>query len=54
MMGLVELNDLDDLAAIVEKHGRTVHDAATPPDVQRFQSVAMPCDEPIRPTAPGS
>ena len=37
MMGLVEPDDLDDLAAIVEKHGRTVHDAATPDDVQRAQ-----------------
>ena len=37
MMGLVEPNDLDDLAAIVEKHGRAVHDAATPEDVQRAQ-----------------
>jgi hypothetical protein len=37
MMGMVELNDLDDLAAIVEKHGRAVHDAATPEDVQRAQ-----------------
>jgi hypothetical protein len=33
MMGLVEPDDLDDLAAIVEKHGR----AATPEDVQRAQ-----------------
>src|SRR5215831_13153031 len=37
MMGLVEPDDLDDLAAIVEKHGRAVHDAATPDDVQRAQ-----------------
>jgi hypothetical protein len=37
MMGLVELDDLDDLAAIVEKHGRAVHDAAIPEDVQRDQ-----------------
>src|SRR5262249_60266683 len=37
MMGLVEPDDLDDLAAIVEKHGRAVHDAATPEDVQRAQ-----------------
>ena len=29
MMGLIEPSDLDDLAAIVEKHGRAVHDAAT-------------------------
>jgi hypothetical protein len=28
---------LDDLAAIVEKHGRAVHDAATPAEVQRAQ-----------------
>lgn len=35
MMGMVELNDLDDLAAIVEKHGRAVHDAAAPEDMQR-------------------
>ena len=33
MMGLVEPDDLDDLAAIVEEHGRTLHDAA----VQRAQ-----------------
>src|SRR5262249_24176419 len=37
MMGLVEPDDLDDLAAVVEKHGRAVHDAATPEDVQRAQ-----------------
>jgi hypothetical protein len=37
MMGLVEPDDLDDLAAIVEKHGRAVDDAATPEDVQRAQ-----------------
>jgi hypothetical protein len=37
MMGEVEPNDLDDLAAIVEDHGRAVHDAATPEDVQRAQ-----------------
>ncbi len=37
MMGLVELEDLDDLAAMVEQHGRSVHDAATPEDVQRAQ-----------------
>src|SRR5215471_20777543 len=37
MMGLVEPDDLDDLAAIVEKHGRAVHDAATPEDAQRAQ-----------------
>ncbi|MFZ0057104.1 MAG: hypothetical protein WAL09_20190, partial [Pseudolabrys sp.] len=35
MMGLVEPDDLDDLAAIVEEHGGAVHDAATPEDVQR-------------------
>ena len=35
MMGLVEPADLDDLAAIVEEHGRAVHDAATPQDLQR-------------------
>ena len=35
MMGMVEPDDLDDLAAIVEKHGRAVHDAGTPQDVQR-------------------
>src|SRR5262249_36412374 len=38
MMGLVEPDDLDDLAVIVEKHGRAVHDAATPDDVQRASS----------------
>src|SRR5437588_12507607 len=37
MMGLVEPDDLDDLAAIVEEHGRAVHDAATSEDVQRGQ-----------------
>ena len=37
MMGLVEPADLDDLAAIVEEHGRAVHDAGTPQDVQRAQ-----------------
>ena len=37
MMGLVEPDDLDDLAAIVEEHGGAVHDAATPEDVQRAQ-----------------
>jgi hypothetical protein len=37
MMGLVEPDDLDDLAALVEEHGRAVHDAATPEDVQRAQ-----------------
>src|SRR6266581_2900720 len=37
MMGLVEPDDLDDLAAIVEEYGRAVHDAATPEDVQRAQ-----------------
>ena len=30
MMGLVEPDDLDALAAIVEEHGGAVHDAATP------------------------
>jgi hypothetical protein len=35
MMGLVEPDDLDDLAAIVEERGGAVHDAATPEDVQR-------------------
>ena len=37
MMGLVEPDDLDDLAAIVEEHGRAVHDSATPEDVQHAQ-----------------
>jgi hypothetical protein len=37
MMGLVEPDDLDDLAAIVEEHGRAVHDAGTREDVQRAQ-----------------
>ena len=37
IMGDVEPDDLDDLAAIVEKHGRAVHDAATPEDVQHAQ-----------------
>ncbi len=37
MMGLVEPDDLDDLAAIVEEHGRAVRDAATPEGVQRTQ-----------------
>jgi len=37
MMGLIEPHDLDDLASIVEGHGRAVHDAATPEDVQRAQ-----------------
>jgi hypothetical protein len=37
MMGLVEADDLDDLAAIVEEHGLAAHDAATPEDVQRAQ-----------------
>ena len=36
-MGLVEPDDLDDLAAIVEEHGRAVRDAVTPEDVQRAQ-----------------
>jgi hypothetical protein len=29
MMGMVEPDDLDDLAAIVEEHGRAAHDATT-------------------------
>ena len=37
MMGLLEPDDLDDLAAIVEERGRAVHDASTPEDVQRAQ-----------------
>ena len=37
MMGLVEPDDLDDLAAIVEKHRLAAHDAATSEDVQRAQ-----------------
>jgi hypothetical protein len=37
MMGMVEPDDLDDLAAIVEEHGRAVHDAGTRADVQRAQ-----------------
>ena len=37
MMGLVEPDDLDDRAAIVDVHCRAVHDAATPQDVQRAQ-----------------
>ena len=37
MMGLLEADDLDHLAAVVEEHGRAVHDAATPEDVQRAQ-----------------
>lgn len=37
MMGMVEPDDLDDLAAIVEEHGRAALDAATPEDVQRAQ-----------------
>jgi len=37
IIGDVEPDDLDDLAAIVEKHGRAVHDAATPEDVQHAQ-----------------
>jgi hypothetical protein len=37
MMGLVEPDDLDDLAAIVEERGRAVRDAATPEDVRRAQ-----------------
>jgi hypothetical protein len=30
MMEMIEPDDLDDLAAFVEEHGRAVHDAATP------------------------
>ena len=37
MIGMVEPNDLDDLAAVVEERGRAVHDAATPKDVQGAQ-----------------
>jgi hypothetical protein len=37
MVGMIKPNDLDDLAAIVEEHGRAVDDAATPEDVQRAQ-----------------
>ena len=37
MIGMVEPNDLDDLAAVVEERGRAVHDAATPKDVQGVQ-----------------
>ena len=37
MMGDVEPDGLDDLATIVEEHGRAVHDAATPENVQRAQ-----------------
>ena len=37
MMGLVEPDDLDDLAAIVEEHGQAVHNAAMPEGVQRDQ-----------------
>jgi hypothetical protein len=37
MLGTVEPDDLDDLAALVEEHGREPHDAATPEDVQRAQ-----------------
>jgi hypothetical protein len=37
MMGIVEPVDLNDLAGIVEEHGRAVHDAVTPEDVQRAQ-----------------
>src|SRR5262249_61234936 len=58
MMGLVEPADLDDLAAIVEKHGRAVHDAATPDDVQRAQltravKAAFAYARPLRRDAPG-
>jgi len=37
MMGLVEPADLNDLAAMVEEHGRAAHNAATPKDVQHVQ-----------------
>ena len=37
MTGMVQPDDLDDLAAIVEEHGRAVHEVATPEDVQRAQ-----------------
>lgn len=37
MMGMVAPDDLNHLAAIVEERGGTVHDAATPKDVQRAQ-----------------
>jgi hypothetical protein len=37
MMGLVEPDDLDHLAAIVEEHGRAVRNAAMPDDAQRAQ-----------------
>src|SRR5262249_60809990 len=37
MMGLVEPDDLDDLAAIGEKHGRAGHHAAKPGGGQRAQ-----------------
>ena len=37
MMGLVEPDDLDALAAIVEEHGRAVRDAATLEEVQHAQ-----------------
>jgi len=37
MRGAVKPDDFDDLAAIVEEHGRAVHDAATSEDVQRAQ-----------------
>ena len=36
-MGLVEPDDLDDLGAIIEEHGRAVRDAAASEDVQRAQ-----------------
>lgn len=35
IMGEVKPSDLDELATIVEEHGRAVHDAATPEEVQR-------------------
>ncbi len=37
MLGVVEPDDLDDLAAIVEEHGRAVYDCVTPEDVQYAQ-----------------
>jgi hypothetical protein len=37
MMGLVEPHDLDDLAAIVEEHGRAVRDAAPLEEAQHVQ-----------------
>jgi hypothetical protein len=37
MMGMVEPDDLEDTAAIVDEHGRAVNDAATPEDAQLAQ-----------------